>query len=272
MAYPPTCRVHPTAVISRGAQLGERVEIGPLCVVEGPVTLGDDCALRPGAVLIGPLTMGKGNTVYSGAVLGECPQHLKYNNEPTTLEIGDHNLFREHVTIHRGTTHSMKTVIGSHNFFMANSHVAHDCVIGNRCVLANGALVAGHCLLEDGVILSGNTAVHQFVRMGRLSLMSGVSATSKDVPPFVIQQGHDTVGGLNIVGMRRAGMSHAQINAAKAAFKILFREGLVFPAALAKMEKELGQIDVVQEMLTFLRGCTKGVNFMRNRFHDDLAA
>jgi UDP-N-acetylglucosamine acyltransferase len=272
MAFPSSCRIHPTAVISPEAQLGEGVEIGALAVIDGPVTIGANSVIRPGAFVFGPLTMGRGNTVFTGAVLGERPQHTKYNNEPTSLEIGDHNVFREHVTIHRGTTHAMKTVVGSHNFFMANSHVAHDCVIGNRCVLANGALVAGHCVLQDNVILSGNTAVHQFVRLGRLSMISGCSATGKDIPPFIIQQGLDTISGVNIVGMKRAGMSHPQINAVRTAFKILFREGLVLPAAMAKMERELGPSDVIQEMLTFLRGCTKGINFMRNRFHEDLAA
>lgn len=272
MSLPSSCRVHPTAVVSPEAQLGENVEVGALAVIDGPVTIGDDCVIRPGAVLLGPVTLGQGNLVCSGAVIGERPQHLKYNDEPTSVEIGDHNIFREHVTIHRGTTHSMKTVIGSHNFFMVNSHIAHDCVVGDRCVLANGALVGGHCVLSDAVILSGNSAVHQFVRLGRLAMISGCSATSKDIPPFVIQQGIDTISGINVVGMKRAGMARDQINAVRAAFKMLFREGLVLPAAMAKMERELGQVDAVQEMLAFLRGCTKGVNFMRNRFHDDLAA
>src|SRR5207253_181466 len=120
-------------------------------------------------------------------------QHLKYNGEPTSLEIGDNNIFREHVTIHRGTSYSWKTVIGSNNYFMAGSHVAHDCRVGNNCILANGALVGGHCTLEDNVYLSGNCAVHQFVRMGRLSLLSGTSATTKDIPPFIIQQEIDHV-------------------------------------------------------------------------------
>jgi UDP-N-acetylglucosamine acyltransferase len=272
MSFPSSCRIHPTAVISPQAQLGENVEVGALAVIDGPVTIGDDCVIRPGAYLFGPMTMGRGNFVFSGAVLGERPQHVKYNDEPTTLEVGNHNIFREHVTVHRGTAHTMKTVIGSNNFLMAHCHVAHDCVIGNYCILANGALVAGHCLLQDGVILSGNTAVHQFVRIGRLGMISGVSATGKDIPPFVIQQGLDNVSGINVVGMKRAGMAREQINAVRTGFKILFREGLVLPAAMAKMERDLGQFDAVQEMLTFLRGCTKGINFMRSRFHEDLAA
>jgi UDP-N-acetylglucosamine acyltransferase len=258
MSFPSSCRIHPTAVIS--------------AVIEGKVIIGDDTVLRPGACLFGPMTLGRGNSVYSGAVLGERPQHLKYNNEPTSVEIGDHNIFREHVTIHRGTTCSMKTVIGSHNFFMVNTHIAHDCVIGNRCVLANGAVVGGHCTLEDNVILSGNCAVHQFVRIGRLAMLAGCSATQKDIPPFILQVGLDNVGGINLVGLRRAGITREQINAIRQAYRMLFREGLVLPAAIAKMEKELGQHVLVQEMLTFLRGCTKGINYMRGRFHDECAA
>jgi UDP-N-acetylglucosamine acyltransferase len=272
MPAPSSCRIHPTAVISSDAQIGDNVEVGPYVVIDGPVNIGNDCVIRAGAYLFGPMTMGVGNSVFSGAILGERPQHHKYNNEPTTLEIGDHNIFREHVTVHRGTTQSMKTVIGHHNFLMAHCHVAHDCIIGDHCVLANGALVAGHCVLQDGVILSGNTAVHQFVRLGRLSLIAGCSATQKDIPPFVIQVGLDNIGGINLVGMKRSGMSRDQINAVRSAFRILFREGLVLSAAMAKMEKEFGALDVIQEMLTFLRGCTRGINFMRNRMQEDIAA
>src|SRR5262249_34655461 len=134
------------------------------------------------------------------------------------------------------------------------------------------ALLAGHVTLEDNVILSGNCAVHQFCRIGRLGLLAGVSATQKDIPPFVIQVGLDNVGGINVVGMKRAGMSREQINAVRAAFKMLFREGLMLPAAMAKMEREFGDVDVIQEMLTFLRGCTRGINFMRNRMQEDMAA
>ncbi len=272
MALPSSCRIHPTALISPEAQLGENVEVGANAIIDGAVTLGDNCVIRAGAYLFGPLTMGEANVVHTGAILGERPQHLKYNGEPTTLEIGDRNVFREHVTAHRGTTLSMKTVIGNDNFFMVNSHIAHDCVVGNRCTLANGALLAGHVVLGDNVILSGNSAVHQFVRVGRLALIAGCSATQKDVPPFVIQIGLDNVGGINIVGMKRAGMSRDQLNAVRAAYRMLFREGLVLPAAMAKMERDLGQIDVIQEMLAFLRGCAKGINFHRTRMHESEAA
>jgi UDP-N-acetylglucosamine acyltransferase len=237
-------------------------------VIDGPVSIGPGCTLRPHAVLIGPLTMGHHNEVYSGVVLGERPQHFRYDNEPTGVEIGDGNVFRENVTIHRGTTHSWATRIGNRNFFMANSHVGHDCQIGNSCILANGALLGGHCTLADNVYLSGNSAVHQFVRIGRLALLSGCSATSKDIPPFIIQQGLDSVGGVNRIGMKRAGLSNDQINAVNLTFHILFREGLVLPAALERLEVQLGQIDVVREMIDFLRQSRRGINGMRGRQRD----
>src|SRR6185437_1106129 len=150
-----SARIHPTAVIAPEADLGEDVQVDPHVVIEGEVRVGPGCVLRPGVQLIGPMTMGCHNTVYSGAVLGERSQHIHYAGEPTRLVIGDHNIIREHVTIHRGTTNTWETRIGSHNFLMANAHVAHDCRIGDHCILANGALMGGHATLENNVYLSG---------------------------------------------------------------------------------------------------------------------
>ncbi|MCI0683274.1 MAG: acyl-ACP--UDP-N-acetylglucosamine O-acyltransferase [Gemmataceae bacterium] len=271
MSRPFSARIHHTAVVAPEAVLGEHVDIGAYAIIEGPVTIGDGCVIRPQACLYGPLTMGRNNTVFSGAVLGERPQHLKYNGEPTTLDIGDDNVFREHVTIHRGTTHSMKTTIGSRNFFMVNSHVAHDCVIGNHCILTNGSMLGGHCVMEDQAILSGNSVVHQYTRIGRLSLLSGVSGTSKDIPPFMIQQGYNSIYGVNVVGMRRAGMTHEQIDAVRTAFKVLFRDGMPLSAAIAKLEHDLGSLDVIHELVGFLRGCTRGINSMRSRTGQEAA-
>ena len=271
MSRSASARIHPTAVISAEAIIGDNVEIGPYAIIEGPAKIGADCVIKPHACLFGHVTMGRGNLVCSGAILGEAPQHRKYNGEPTTVEIGDGNIFREHVTVHRGTTHSHRTVIGNHNFFMVHSHIAHDCVIGNHCLLTNGSMLGGHCIMQDQAILAGNAAAQQFVRIGRLAMLGGVSGTTKDIPPFMIQQYIDTTSGVNVVGMRRAGMSHAQIDAVRRAFRILYREGLVLAAALAKLEKELGDVDSVQEMLTFLRDCTKGISPMRSRFQNEAA-
>ena len=256
-------RIHSTAVVSSEAVLGEGVVVGPHVVIDGPVFIGQECEIRAHATISGPLSMGRNNRVYPGAILGEGPQHLKYNDEPTSVEIGDYNIFREHVTVHRGTTHSWTTKIGSHNFFMVNSHIAHDCRVGNRCIFANGAFLGGHCELGDNVYLSGNCAVHQFVRIGRLALLSGCSATTKDIPPFVIQQNIDTVVGVNVVGMRRAGFSHTQIDAVRHAFRVLFRDNMVLPAALVHLEQEMGHIDVVAELIRFLQQSHRGINPMR---------
>ncbi len=265
-------RIHPTAVISPLTQLAENVEIGAHAVIEGEVKIGADCVIRPGAYLYGPLTMGRANIVYTGAILGESPQHLKYNNEPTSLEIGDGNTFREFVTIHRGTASRMKTVIGNNNYFMVNSHIGHDCIVGNRVIMANGALVAGHCVIEDSVFLSGNCAVHQFARVGRLALLSGCSISTKDIPPFIMQQGQDNVVGMNLVGMRRAGMKPAEINGIRQAFRILFRDGNPLGIAMSRIATDLGHVEAVQELLTFLRQPGRGINPMRDRHAVEEAA
>jgi UDP-N-acetylglucosamine acyltransferase len=264
--------IHPSAIISPEAHLADNVEIGAHAVVDGRVTIGSGCVIRPGAYLYGPLTMGPDNTVFTGAVLGEKPQHLKYNGEPTSLEIGAGNVFREFVTIHRGTSHRMKTVIGNHNFFMVNSHIGHDCIVGDRAILANGALVAGHCVIADNVYLSGNCAVHQFVRIGRLALLSGCAISTKDIPPFIMQQGVDNVVGVNLVGMRRAGMKPAEVNGIRQAFRIIFREGNPLSVATDRLANELGHLEAVQELLNFLRQPGRGINSMRDRHEVEEAA
>jgi UDP-N-acetylglucosamine acyltransferase len=265
MSIAPTAQVHSTAILSSEAVVAEGVQIGPYAILEGSVTVGPGSIIRPHAHLCGPLVLGRENQVFTGAVLGERPQHLKYAGEPTRLEIGDHNVFREGVTVHRGTTHTWKTRIGHHNYLMANSHVAHDCVVGDHCVFANGAVVGGHCWIGNNVILSGNCAVHQFVRIGRLALLSGCSVTTKDIPPFMMQQGIDNLVGFNVVGLRRAGVSNDRILAIRQAFRILYREGLVIPGALAKIEREFGTVDLVAELVQFIRESTRGINMMRDR-------
>jgi UDP-N-acetylglucosamine acyltransferase len=268
MAHGPSARIHPTAILSPDTELAADVEIGPFVVIEGAVRIGPGCVLRPYVHLCGPITMGAGNVVYSGAVLGERPQHLKYNDEPTRLEIGDHNVFREHVTVHRGTTESWATRIGSHNYFMAGCHIAHDCQIGNHVIMANGALLAGHCEIGDNAFLSGNCAIHQFTRVGRLGLLSGCSISSKDIPPFALQQGITCIVGVNVVGMRRAGMTHEQIDAVRHAYRILFHEGTPLPAAMKRVEAQLGTIDAVAELLAFIHGSKRGISGMREHLRE----
>ena len=268
MSSLPSERIHPTALLSAETAIGDGAYIGPYVITEGPVTIGPGCVIRPHSYLIGPLLLGRENDVGPGAVLGERPQHLRDAGDGTRTVIGDHNIFREHVTVHRGTQATGQTVIGHHNFLMAGAHVAHDCVIGDHCVFANGALVGGHCRIGDRVFLSGNSAVHQFTRIGRLALLSGTSATSKDIPPFVMVQGINTSVGVNVVGMRRAGISSARIDAVRRAYHILFHEGLLVPNALTRMEQDLGQVDVVAELIAFLRRPGRGISTARTRLSE----
>lgn len=266
-----SARIHPTAIVAPQAELGENVEVGAFAVIEGKVRVGADCVIRPGAYLFGGLTMGQGNLVCTGAVLGEQPQHTKYKGEETTVEIGDHNVIREHVTIHRGTSATGKTVVGNHNFLMVHSHIAHDCVIGDHCILANGSMLGGHCHLENNVFISGNSALHQFVHVGRLALLSGVSGATKDIPPFIIQQNINNVSGVNVIGMRRAGISREQIDAVRHAFHLIFRSGLSTPVGLAEIEHNLGDQPLAREFADFIRRSQRGISHMRSRFHSEAA-
>ncbi len=252
-------RIHPTVLISPEADIAEGVQIGPYTVIEGAVRIGPGCVIGPHVHLIGPLTLGRGNQIGTGCVLGARPQHLQYNDEPTCTLVGDFNIFREHVTIHRGSHLGLQTVIGNHNFLMAHAHIGHDAQIGNHCILANGALVAGHCVLEDRVFISGNAATHQWVRVGRLALLSGCSGTTKDIPPFIMQQSIDRVVGVNVIGMRRAGIANEQIDAVRRAFHILYRKGFTVRSALDKMLAELGEYATVREMVQFIRASKRGI-------------
>jgi UDP-N-acetylglucosamine acyltransferase len=256
--------IHPTAIISPDAQLPDDVRVGPFVVIDGPVQIGPGTIIHPQAHLIGPLTMGKNNEVGSGAVLGGAPQHLAYKGEPTEVAIGDGNIFREHTTVHRGMPAGTGpgtgiTRIGNRNLFMAGSHAAHDCIVGNDCLFANGAALGGHVEVGDRALISGNSAVHQFCRVGRLALLSGASATSKDMPPFWVMQDVNGVRGVNTIGMRRAGMMATEIQAVRRAFSFIYADRLPIPAALLRMEAELGHIAAVREIVAFVRASKRGI-------------
>ena len=255
-----SARVHPTAVLEPTVRLAESVVVGPYAVLEGSIELGPRCVVKTHVHLIGPLLIGPENTICSGVVIGERPQHLKFDGRPTGVVIGAGNVFREHVTVHSGTTEA-GTRIGDENYFMAGSHVGHDSALGNRCILANGALLGGHCEVGDGAFLSGNCAVHQFSRVGRLSMMSGGATTSKDVPPFFMQEGRNRVVGVNVVGMRRAGLASEQIDAVREAYRILYMQRKVLPAAVGRIEQVVGHVAAVAELLAFIRNSKRGITF-----------
>ncbi len=266
-----TDRIHPTALISPEAKLADSVTVGPYVVIEGPVTIGDHTIIRPHVHLMGPLTIGPNNDIGTGVVLGGAPQHLGYKGEPTSVAIGEGNIFREHVTVHRGMPQGAgpgtgTTRIGNRNLFMAGSHVAHDCVVGSECMFANSAVIAGHVEVGDRALLSGNSAVHQFCRVGRLALLSGASASSKDIPPFWVMQEVNWVCGVNTIGMRRAGIPSVEIQAVRRAFALIYKERMPIPMVLLKIEAELGHLPAIRELVGFLRTSKRGI-CGAHRFH-----
>jgi UDP-N-acetylglucosamine acyltransferase len=265
--------IHPTAVIDPEAWLADDVHVGPYAIIQGPVEIGSECVIEAHACLNGPLSMGSHNFVGYGAVLGKSPQHRGYRGEPTSVRIGQGNVFREYVTVHRGTVQGRGvTWIGDRNMFMTGSHLGHDVCVGDGCTVVNNALVGGHGVLGDGCILSGHTAVQQRVQIGRLAMLGGMGSTSKDIPPFILQQGQNCVTALNVIGLRRAGFASGTIDALRQVFRILFREGRTQTAALELIEADFGSIPEVAEFVTFVRESKNGINTTRTagRVHRNL--
>jgi UDP-N-acetylglucosamine acyltransferase len=258
--------IHPSAVVGPEVELASDVQVGPFSVLEGPIRIGSGTIIESHACLSGPLEMGRDNLVSHGAVLGKAPQHRGYRGETTGLRIGDANQFREHVTIHRGTPEGRgETTIGDRNLFMVGCHLGHDGIVHNDCTLTNGALLAGHCELHDGCILSGYAAVQQRVRIGRLAMLGGLGSTTKDIPPFVLQQGLNCVSGLNLVGLRRAGLPSTTIDALRVTFRVFFHDGLSQATAIERIEAEFGSIAEVAEFLGFIRSSKTGISPARER-------
>ena len=250
--------IHPTAVVDPRAEIHPEAELGPYAVIDGPVRIGAGTRLMPHAVVMGWTELGEGNRVHSGAVLGDAPQDVSYDGARSYLRIGDRNIFREGVQVHRGTKGDSATVIGNDNFLMANSHVAHNCLLGDRIIMTNNAVLGGYVEVGDRAFLSASCAVHQFVRVGRLAMMRGQSATSRDVPPFAIIDWQHTVRGLNVVGLRRAGFDEPRIRALKNAFQALFRKRRNLTVALKEVEAA-GPSEEVRELLDFIHASKRGV-------------
>jgi UDP-N-acetylglucosamine acyltransferase len=261
MTVAASAQVHPTAIISTEASISEGVRIGPYAVIDGPVTVGPECEIGPHVHLVGPLLIGRGNRIGTASVIGSDPQHLSYKGQPSRTEIGDFNTFREHVTVHRGSHVEGYgvTKIGNYNYFMAAAHVGHDCKVANHCVLANAVLMAGHCELQDRVFMSGSSAMHQYVRMGRLSLLTGLEGVGKDVVPFITVKNRYTVLGVNSIGMRRAGITTADIMVVRRAFKVLYRSEHMLKQAVELIDTDMGDHPLVAEMVRFIRESKRGV-------------
>jgi UDP-N-acetylglucosamine acyltransferase len=250
--------IHPTAIIHPKAKLDSSVRVGPYAVIDEGVELGANCVIGPHVYLTGLAKIGAGNTFHAGCVIGDAPQDLKYKNEPTGLRIGEKNVFREHVTIHRSTKTAEETVIGSRNFLMQHSHVAHNCAIGDDTIIAGGALLAGHVVVHDRAFVSGNCLVHQFCRIGTLAMMQGGAAISKDLPPFCVASGINEMCGLNVVGLRRAGLSAGQRIELKQLYKALFRSGKNFREMLAAAQKNFASAPA-KTLLDFVAEAKRGM-------------
>lgn len=258
--------IHPTALISREAELHETVKVGPYVVIGGEVEIDEGTSIGPHVHLTGRTKIGKNNVIHTGAVIGEAPQDIKYNGDPTGLLIGNENIIREHVTLHRSNTPEEDTEIGERNFFMAHSHVGHNASVGNENIFANGALVGGHAEIANKVFLSGNCAVHQFVRIGDLAMMQGNAAISQDLPPYTMMFGVNKLCGLNVIGLRRAGFTVEQRQELHYHYKRIFIEGNnVGKTAQEALAQSPG--DKARRLLQFIAESERGVCSHASRKH-----
>lgn len=253
-------KIHPTAIVERGAKLADDVQVGPYAFIGENVEIKKGTTIFSHAVIEGRTTIGQDCKIFSGAVIGSIPQDLKYKGKNSFLIIGDENIIREYVTINPGTEEGSSTSIGNGNLFMAYSHVAHDCKIGDSNIIANVGTLAGYVTIEDRVTLGGLAAVHQFVRLGRLSIIGGCSKVVQDVPPYSTCDGHPgRVYGLNIVGLKRAKVSQEVMLNLKRAFKILFNSGMTISNALKRIKKEIPVSEELTHLINFVESSERGV-------------
>ncbi|MBK18954.1 MAG: acyl-[acyl-carrier-protein]--UDP-N-acetylglucosamine O-acyltransferase [Rhodospirillaceae bacterium] len=248
--------IHPTAVIESGAQLGENVSIGAFCSIGPNVTLGDGCRLLSHSVVAGNTSVGANTHIYPFASIGHPPQDMKYQGEPSTLEIGANNIIREHVTMNPGTEGGgMVTTVGNNCLFMVGSHVAHDGIVGNHVIFANNATIAGHVVIEDYAVLGGLCAVHQFVRIGCHAMIGGMSGVEQDVIPYGSVLGNRArLAGLNIVGIRRRGFSRGEIADLRKAYRLLFAEEGSMAERLIDVSEMYKENQAVMDIVDFIRG------------------
>lgn len=254
-------RIHPAAVVHANAKLGEGCEVGPFCVIGEHVSLGSNCKLHSHVVVDGHTTLGASNELFPFAAIGLKTQDLKWKGGITRTVIGDHNVFRENSTVHSATNDGDATVIGSHNHFLAYTHIAHDCVVGSHIVMSNVGTLAGHVIVEDHAIIGGLAAVHQFCRIGRMAIIGGCAKVVQDVPPFMLADGNPAeTKALNKVGLERNGISAEAQTALKKAFKFLFRDGLTVSNALVKIEAEVAALPEVQHLVAFVKASERGIS------------
>jgi len=262
MMTPVSSGIHPTAIIAATARIGEGVDIGPYAYVGDECVVGDGCMIGMRATLERNVTLASGVKIGIGSVIGGDPQDLKYRGEHTTVEIGENTVVREYATINRGTTHSMRTSVGSGSFLMSYVHLAHDCRVGNGVIIGNGTQLAGHVTIDDRAIVSGLVAVHQFARIGRHSFVGGCSRVAKDVPPYLKAVGNPVkLYGLNSVGLQRSGFDDAVVRELKRAYRLVFRSELNVTQAMSRARAELQPLPEVTAFLTFIEESERGIGF-----------
>jgi len=253
--------IHPSAVIHPKAQIGADCQIGPYCVIGENVVLGDECKLHSHVVIDGYTKLGRGNEIFPFASIGLKTQDLKWKGGITRTEIGDNNTFREYVTIHSATSDGEVTTVGSNNHILAYCHLAHNVTLGSHVIMSNVATLAGHVTVEDRAVIGGLAAVHQFCRIGKFAMIGGCSKVVQDVPPFMIADGNPAeTRTINKVGMERHGIAEEAQVALRAAYKILFREGLSISNALIKIEKELPPLPEVLHLIQFVKTSERGIS------------
>jgi UDP-N-acetylglucosamine acyltransferase len=250
--------IHPTAVIHPKAKLDSTVSVGSYAVIDEGVEIGAHCVVGPHVYLTGVTTIGTHNRFHASCVIGDAPVDLKFNGAPTRLRIGEHNVFREHVTVNCSNSLEEATVVGSHNLLTPQCHVGHNTVIGDHVVVGGGAMLAGHVVVQDRVFISGNCLVHQFCRVGTLAMMQGGAAISKDLPPFTVAVGANEICGLNSIGLRRAGFPPEERLQLKRLYHALFRSGRNFRVAVADAQTKFTG-DSARTMLEFVRTAKRGV-------------
>lgn len=253
--------IHPTAIIQPGAKLAENVTVGPYSVIGENVVIGSGTTVAAHVVIEGWTEIGCDNRIFQFSSIGADPQDLKYAGEKTTLKIGDRNRIREFVTLNRGTEEGGgMTTIGDDNLFMAYSHVAHDCIVNNHVILANGATLAGHVEVESTAILGGLSAIHQFCRIGSHTMISGGAMVAQDIPPYTVAQGDraKTVG-LNLIGLKRRGFSEETVRGIKKAYRVIFRSGLRLEEALAQVDEEIESTPELGHFVNFIKNSQRGI-------------
>ena len=253
-------QIHPTAIVDAEAQIGSGTLIGPYCVIGPGVTLGKNCWLQHHVTLCGPMRAGTGNKFYAYSSIGQQTQDLKYAGEPTYLEIGDDNTFREFVTVNRSTTSKGKTRIGSRGNFLAYSHIGHDCAVGDEVIFSNNGTLGGHVEVGDNAVMGGLTAVHQFCRIGRFAITGGCSKIVQDVPPFMIADGNPAeIRGVNLVGLERKDFPSENVKWIKEAFRLIYRSKYNTRQAMEAIGKELPSTPEVDEIVAFIQNSERGI-------------